>query len=268
MAGAEQHIQATGEGFTALALLPEGLRHRQVHPALGLDAGAGPGKVAAGFQVGELDEQGAGLVGVTVIAMAEAAEVEQVRLPQQGEYRVLTREGQWAAAMEGQVGANQRCVETRCQPQRRVHIQQREAQGIGGRRQSVEARRVRSSVFSSHEGEELDFGGGGVGFFLRATCGLGIGQRGDQFAEPETRLAALQMRIGQRGQFGVDLVAPGQVAVAGATVGQAHHAAGHAHFADVERRTLAAHAAAHQGHANFRGADHVVLGVFQGRFMG
>ncbi len=75
------------------------------------------------------------------------------------------------------------------------------------------------------------------------------------------------MGVGQRGEFGVVFVASGEIAVAGAPVRQTDHATGHAHFAQIERRTGAAHAPAHQRHADFRRTDHLVVGVAQGGFM-
>ncbi|KAF1012455.1 MAG: hypothetical protein GAK32_00152 [Pseudomonas fluorescens] len=83
MTGGEDHIQATGKGFAALAFVPENSGHRQVHAAQVLDAGAVPVQTASGFQVAQLHEQGAGLIRVAVVAVVEAAKVEQICLAQQ-----------------------------------------------------------------------------------------------------------------------------------------------------------------------------------------
>ena len=83
------------------------------------------------MQVTQLDQQRAGLIRVAFAAIVEVRQVIQLAFVEQGEQGDLALGDDRAAAMEGQVGADQRRIEARRQPQRGVAVEKGQAQAIG-----------------------------------------------------------------------------------------------------------------------------------------
>jgi hypothetical protein len=70
----------------------------------------------------------------------------------------------------------------------------------------------------------------------------------------------LQQGIEQRHELGAASIAAGDVTHAGLATGQRYHAAGHRHFADVERRARPAGAATHHHQACLGRLEAAILG--------
>jgi len=94
---AEKHIQPPGKAVALFTFAPEFVGHGQSDAVLGFDARPAPGQPCPAAQVRQLNQQGAGLIGVAVIAMIETAQVGQIVGGEQGKPC-----GLWRFAVIGQ----------------------------------------------------------------------------------------------------------------------------------------------------------------------